>query len=67
MDELEAFLFLKLNPDAIFEPKTGPVANCPKVGERYRSEHDIVEVIAVQPNQRLTLKVVERWSKPGKL
>lgn len=67
MTEWEAALILALNKEAIFTPHTGPVARCPEVGERYRSVYDVVEVMAVKPGQRLTLKVVERTSKPGEL
>jgi len=58
-------LIYRLNPERIFIPVTGPVENCPKVGELYESPVDVVEVTAVVPEtQRLSLVVVHQKKKP---
>lgn len=65
--QVKALLQLDNNPTLIFTPLHGPVERCPIVGEKYRSKYDVLEVVAVGENQRLTLRVVEADGKPFEL
>jgi len=63
-EQYRALSAFATRPNHIFEPITGPVERCPKVGERYRSKYDVLEVLEADEKQKLKLRVVERWAKP---